>query len=504
MRALCCLVLALLPATAAQGITRTEVMTRAKAYAYHPWRCTVANTIIPSSCSTSWSSLYVPGDYVGVAYDWGGYKTLFQFDQEIAQGKGAGSHSFDGILSCTTGVDCSGFVSKCWDIGHYTTASLSQLSQIIQQSQVLAGDAFNKAGYHVVLFSHSLANGDPIFFEAGWYNVKINTTSGWSAASGFTPLRYNKIQGASADDPAGTMQHPIAINSLPFSDSRDTKNSASDVLDGCGAAPSIKESGPEFIYKLELTQPGSLTVSVSDDVGVDIDVHLYTSMNTNDCVARANTAFTYQVDCGTYYIVADTYSSYSGSYSMQVSFSPSGQSCGSGPPAYQPLGGPGDPCEPFCNPNLNTICMYGGDTPLCTTPCNSDSECSFFAGGCCRESYRSEKYCYPSNMCITPHEDAGAPSDGTVGDQLDALPALDGAVGVVDGLLGSRIPALTAPNGEAGKDLEENGFQCRIGSSGPGSDAWVLLLLLYLGARRSRKSRSADLKSESSRNGITC
>ena len=71
-----------------------------------------------------------------------------------------------------------------------------------------------------------------------------------------------------------------------------------------------------------------LTVAVSDDAGSDIDVHLYSSFNANDCLARNDTMFTQAVDCGTYYIVADTFTNASnkalvGNYHLTVSFTPS-------------------------------------------------------------------------------------------------------------------------------------------------------------------------------------
>ena len=99
-------------ATQASAISREEVLVRAKAFAYHPWTCTSAN--LTASCDGGYHSVYVTGDYLGLPYDWGGYMTLFQFDQQIASGHGAGSYPDDGVLDCTSGLDCSGFVSKAW------------------------------------------------------------------------------------------------------------------------------------------------------------------------------------------------------------------------------------------------------------------------------------------------------------------------------------------------------------------------------------------------------
>src|SRR5262245_51579524 len=82
--------------------TREEALVCARAYAYHPWRSGTANQT--ASCSSAYKSLFPPGDYLGLPYDWGGYMSLFEFDNQIASGYGAGSQEPDGVLSCTAGV----------------------------------------------------------------------------------------------------------------------------------------------------------------------------------------------------------------------------------------------------------------------------------------------------------------------------------------------------------------------------------------------------------------
>jgi len=391
----------------ATAISRDEVLARAKAYAFHPWTC--ASTNLTASCASAYESAYVPGDYMGLPYDWGGYMTLFDFDQQIADGYGAGSYPNDGVLSCTSGVDCSGFVSKAWDAGHYATATVHQTSDAIAQSAMLPGDIFNEAGFHMAMYSHVLASGEPVLYESVGYNVHLSMP-GWSWVDGYTPRRYDDITGTTVGDPPGTTTNPIAVGSFPFSDQRDTTVAVSDVLDGCGAAPNTSESGPEYIYEVNVTSPGQLTVSVQDDAGVDIDVHLYTSMNTGDCVARNDASFTHPVDCGTYYVVADTFkgaSEYPGPYTLTIDHSPSGGNCGAGPPSYDFEGQLGDPCSfpgnpslPFCNPNLGAdTCIYSGNSSFCSKPCAANSECTELVGGCCTEIGDGELYCMTSDFC---------------------------------------------------------------------------------------------------------
>jgi MYXO-CTERM domain-containing protein len=483
-------------------------MIRSRAYAFHPWRCTSAN--LSASCAASYESIYVPGDYLGLPYDWGGYMSLFRFDQEIAQGYGAGSYASDGILDCTSGLDCSGFVSRAWGVGHYTTSSIPDISDAISQSQLLAGDVLNQAGYHVVLFSHLLGNGEPALYEAVGPNVHYSLLGGWSWVQGYTPRRYQGITGTTAGDPAGTPVNPIVIGSLPYSDSRDTSQSPSSLLDGCGAAPGTSESGPEYVYQVTFTQPGQLTVSVSDDVGVDIDVHLYTSMNTSDCVARHDSTFTHAVDCGTYYIVADTYAeaSNAGPYQLTVTFAPSGATCGQGPPAYDFEGALGAPCAysgnpnlPFCNENLGSeVCLYSSTSSFCSKACAVDADCTAsFAGGCCEDIGGGESYCLTAALCpVGPGPDAGVPGpdSGTPGPDSGSPGPDSGSPGPDSGSPG---PDSGSPGPDSGSPGPDSGSPpgpddpggCGCASSGSHPKTGLLyffgaLALLLLLARRRR------------------
>ncbi len=446
MKRLLVLGLLMVAAPSAQAITRTQVLTHAKAYAFHPWTMKTANA--KGACSASYTSLFQPGDYLGLPYDWGGYMTLSEFDQQIQSGYGAGSQPMDGVLDCTSGVDCSGFVSGCWESGHFTTSTIGTTSTAITQAELLAGDVVNKAGEHVVLYSHALADGEPVYYESGGYNVHVNPFGGWSSLMGYLPRRYNSISGTVADDPVGTVTNPIVIASFPYSDSRNTTTSSSRVFDRCPLATS-NESGPEYVYKVAFTQPGQLTVAVSDDAGADIDVHLYSSFNANDCVARHDTMFTQAVDCGTYYVVADTFTNGSGTalagnYNLMVTFTPSGTACGAGPHVYATPGGPGQACRymghetlPFCNPTLGAdTCVYstqGSGSSFCARPCKTVADCGDYPGGCCSDLGNGELYCMPASWCGGPPPstdpkmppsdvgtDGGSPEDSGPLDEVDA------------------------------------------------------------------------------------
>jgi MYXO-CTERM domain-containing protein len=497
---LCCAAAAL--ALPAEAITRDQVLARARAYAYHPWRCTTQN--LTASCAASYKSVYIPGDYVGLPYDWGGYMTLFEFDQQIAKGFGAGSYASDGVLSCTAGLDCSGFVSKCWDAGHWSTSTLHNVSSPTTQAALLPGDAYNKAGSHVVLYSHKLASGEPIWYEAGGYNTHITVHSGWSNVTGFSPIRYDKITGSSAGNPQGTTQNPIVINALPYTDARDTSSSDSDSIDGCGAAPTKDESGPEFIYKVSFTKPGTVTIQTTDDVGADIDPHLFGSLNTSDCLARHDSALSHPVDCGTYYIVVDSFGGKAGKYTLKVSFTATaGKACGSGPAAYAPKGAMGDSCAypsnknlPFCNANLGaTTCIYGTSSSFCSKPCKGNGDCTAFSGGCCKDiNGKGEYYCMLASFCAGQKLDAGVKADTGAGSdgpspQSDAAPGSE--AGAADDGSSTTSEAGTSGDGAPPPDEgdDDSGCSCRVQRTGDGGAAAAgLAALLLLGLLRRRSS----------------
>ncbi len=405
-------VIAALLATAqgASAITREEVLVRARAYAAHQWTATAAN--MTASCKPSYRSFYEPGDFVGVAYDWGGYMSLLTFDAQIAEGYGAGSWPSDGVLSCTAGVDCSGFVSMAWGAGHHTTRSLHRISSEISAASILPGDVFNVAGYHVAMFTHLLASGEPVLIEAIGYNVHENTTGGWSYLSGYVPRRYAQITGTTAGNPLGTTTNPIVVTSFPFTDRRDTRDSKSSVLDACAAAPSVPEKGAEFVYVATLAEPGTLTVTIADDASTDVDVNIMRGVpSPHACVARGDSTKSLRVGCGTYYLVADTFgpdNAKAGPFTLTATFTPSGQTCATAAPIESIEEGRelGEACASSQHPDLGSCrgdgaCVEIGGASFCSKPCARPSDCADVApgGGCCQDLGKGETYCVLASLC---------------------------------------------------------------------------------------------------------
>lgn len=172
---------------------RDAVLARAKTYAEHGWTMEAANA--SADCSSSYASDYEPGQHVGVPYAWGGYDTPEDLDKRLEEGLGAGSHGWHGVLSCVTGIDCSGFVSRVWQLDRkHSTSTMSEVSEEITLEALQPGDALNKAGRHVVLFAGRSEAGEPILYEASGGRSKVTlSTPGWSYLDGYVAIRSTKL-----------------------------------------------------------------------------------------------------------------------------------------------------------------------------------------------------------------------------------------------------------------------------------------------------------------------
>jgi hypothetical protein len=284
---------------------RDAVLDAAAAYATHEWMMTAENET--ASCSGDYVSDYTAGTYRGVPYDWGGYYTLDDYDSAIAEGLGAGSHSWHGVLSCTAGVDCSGFVSQVWATDHYGTATIHNVSHEIGIDAVERADAFNDAGSHITLFAYETAGGRPVFYEAAGSasRVRLNGHSGWSYLDGYVPIRYDDIE--ESPPQIGTIDTPREVAAFPFEDLRWTAGAVSDAIDRYSCAPDADESGPEVVYYFPVRAGGTLRATVTDDEDVDVDIHVLTAPDGDHCVARDDAEVSVALEPGYAWVVVDTY-----------------------------------------------------------------------------------------------------------------------------------------------------------------------------------------------------
>lgn len=421
---------------AAASVSRIDAVTRGRQFARHRWSATALN-INPTRCPAGidWYpsaagtqtyqqvSFHYVGDFIGLPYNWGGRMTLRQFDMRAAQGYGAGAAPSAAVEDpdCTMGVDCSGFVSTVWrKSGPVTTTSMPSITSSVTVGQMLAGDVWNDPGYHVAMFTQTLANGIPESVESVGYNVNINRNGGYGAVQGFSPRRYEGITGNETGVPLaeGTLESPIVIPANGTT-SVDTRTATQSVYSryGCTGAEAIKEDGPEVVLQVTFDRPGTFTATIADDATGDLDVHVLSQLNTDACVARHDKSATTPVGCGTYYVLVDTFNTAAnvGLGDLTTTFVPSGAECGGAidPAPFEAKGALGAEC------NANTWCdiNQGGEACLrtsetngfCSAACSSNADCVGMAGGdgCCGDvtvtdsegNERTEKYCYVASMC---------------------------------------------------------------------------------------------------------
>jgi hypothetical protein len=148
--------------------------------------------------------------------------------------------------------------------------------------------------------------------DPGTYFLTLDTYGG-EAHSGpyalsFTAERYF----------AGTVDEPVLLGvtdlatpvTLPYVvvDVRDTSQSTSDVIDGY-PPNALDESGPEFVYAFTVDEPVYFAgeILLPEPAGVDIDLHLLSSLSPITLIKRANHKILAELEPGTYYLVLDTY-----------------------------------------------------------------------------------------------------------------------------------------------------------------------------------------------------
>lgn len=106
----------------------------------------------------------------------------------------------------------------------------------------------------------------------------------------------------------GTPADPFLIDSLPFTHLADTRESLSDVIDAYPACNAPQnESGPEYVYRLDLRRPATVRAMVFDRGAVDIDIHLLGEPDPATCLDRDHNAIEASLDAGTWYFVLDTF-----------------------------------------------------------------------------------------------------------------------------------------------------------------------------------------------------
>jgi len=150
-----------------------------------------------------------PGvEAISMPYKWGGFDTPESFQRKIRSGYFAGDIATEekkrllerGVSRRATGIDCSGFVSRCWGLrSAYSTRRLHLVSHRLDSwDELKPGDMLLTRG-HVMLFAGwSQPGKEVVIYEAGpipqW---KVNRSAydvQMLIDSGYAPWRYNQIR----------------------------------------------------------------------------------------------------------------------------------------------------------------------------------------------------------------------------------------------------------------------------------------------------------------------
>lgn len=163
-----------------------------------------------------------------------------------------------------------------------------------------------------------------------------------------------------AEDPCpdgpGSACDPFVADPLPYVDARDSADSPFSRIDRYGCDPDIDESGPEWWYTVTLTTSGVLSAAIDEVAGddVDVDVHLLSSTDPEDCLARDHVGVVEFLDPGTYLVVVDTWTDdagvpQSGPYTLTVGFTAFGDDpCATVPTDVRMFWSSCDPSVPDC------------------------------------------------------------------------------------------------------------------------------------------------------------
>jgi hypothetical protein len=202
-------------------VTPAESMAIAHRYTHHPWRPYARNVrhgedangirvdtpdinYRPESGRNGW---WIPGEVnVGIPYKWGGYDDIEEFDRTMVEGHSAGDVSSPAkrmadnaaVSKYASGVDCSGFVSKCLKLpSHHDSAMLpSVCDQLTSFQDLRPGDLLNIPKKHVVLVAGWSRKDRSwlLYYETGgipdWKPALKEAPLQALMELGYTPLRY--------------------------------------------------------------------------------------------------------------------------------------------------------------------------------------------------------------------------------------------------------------------------------------------------------------------------
>jgi len=223
------------------SVTPNEALSIGDSYVQLHWDCQNRNMtsgVITDSYgykvdTPNW--LYA-GRLQRVPYKWGGFQTLQQFIDGVNSGKYAGDTytSKSSGTPSAVGVDCSGFVSRCWKLPqHYSTRSMPDITGVYDNWDLTRpADACHKVGHVRLIVAHQ-PDGTLDMVEAAGFNWRVSYTNyRYSDITAYLPRYYIHMEGT-----PGNIPQPVLW----------------DVRDEAGARLQWQAGSREAIYKFRLT-----------------------------------------------------------------------------------------------------------------------------------------------------------------------------------------------------------------------------------------------------------
>lgn len=315
-------------------ITSAEVFSNAKAYLNYEWTATAENIWNQASCggkSVNTPDWVTAGDHTAMAYCWGGNSTLSQFTAYLPEGKSAGDNNtsvgYGAEPECSIGVDCSGFVSRCYGLStHYSTTVLNVNALFGHYSgyeELHDGDFINNPGSHTRLVTKINANGTITVTESGSGVSNVGASGLWrvftwtydlSQLAQYNPQYYLNMTSADAAlDCTVAVELSCGVSYHGNSSSADSNIS----FYGCN---SWTETGPDRVHTITPETDGILVATISNFSG-DLDVYILGSCDPSDClgiVTSNDVTFTDAQAGHTYYVVVDSDDGSESSYDLVV------------------------------------------------------------------------------------------------------------------------------------------------------------------------------------------
>ncbi len=203
-------------------VTRNETLAIGDTYVKHIWAAEEKNltngrTTDPSGVEIETPSWVNVGQNLKIPYKWGGFWTIAGFDEGLLNGKYAGDIATSGVSSYCVGVDCSGFVSRCWKLSsHYSTRMMDDNITIAYDSwdKIQPADAVHKVG-HVRLFVDFNTDGSLLIVESAGRDWRVSYHSyNYSELTAYTPRYYINMEGSPTLIAKPLLNHVLTTDSV--------------------------------------------------------------------------------------------------------------------------------------------------------------------------------------------------------------------------------------------------------------------------------------------------